>query len=119
MYAVQNFPIPPSLKQNSEKDGPKSKSVFKGIFTFPPEYSGIHPLFILSYRTAAHADRKQSPLALIGRQIRVPITMSFAEEEKVWHKRNKKVEQEKEKFNQQKGQNTAVLEKSAANISLC
>ena len=56
-------------------------------------------------------DKKQSPSALIGRQIRAPITMSFATEEKVWYKRNKEAEPESAKFILQKGQNTAVLEK--------
>ena len=58
-----------------------------------------------------HANRKQSPSALMGRQIRAPITMSFATEEKVWCKRNKEAEPERAKLILQKGQNTAVLEK--------
>ena len=61
-----------------------------------------------------HVDRKQSPLALMGRQIRAPITISFATEEKVWYKRNKEAEQERVKFILQKGQNTAVQEKKCS-----
>ena len=36
------------------------------------------PNLLLSYRTVPHADRKQIPSALMGRQIKAPITMSFA-----------------------------------------
>ena len=50
----------------------------------------------------------------MGRQIRAPITMSFATEEKVWYKRNKKAEPERAKFILQKGQNMAVLEKKGS-----
>ena len=68
---------------------------------------------LFSYRTVPYADRKQSPSALMGKQIRAPITTSFATEEKVWFKINKEAEPEpeKEKFILQKGQNAAVLEK--------
>ena len=37
--------------------------------------------------------------------------MSFATDEKVWYKRNKKAKPEREKFILQKGQNTVVLKK--------
>ena len=47
----------------------------------------------------------------MDRQIRAPIIMSFATEEKVWYRRNKEAEPERGKFILQKGQNTAVLEK--------
>ena len=52
----------------------------------------------------------QSPSALMGRQIRAPITMSFTTEKKVWYKRNKDAEPERAKFILQKRQNKAVLE---------
>ena len=39
----------------------------------------------------------------MGKQIRVPITMLFATEEKVWYKRNKEAEQERVNFILQKG----------------
>ena len=46
--------------------------------------------------------------------------MSFATEEKIWHKRNKKTEPERVKFILQKGQSTVVLEKKkAASMSSC
>ena len=70
----------------------------------------------LIYRTVPHADRKQSPSALIGRQIRAQITMSFATEEKFWYKRNKEAEPERSKAILQKEQNTAVLEKKGQPI---
>ena len=74
----------------------------------------------------SHADKKQRPSALMGKQIRAAITMSFATEKKFCYKRSKEAEPERAKFILQKGQNTAVLEekkkkkkkeKRAANIS--
>ena len=52
----------------------------------------------------------------MGRQIRAPITMSFATEEKVWYKRNKEAEPERAKFILQKGQNTAIQVKKGQPI---
>ena len=71
---------------------------------------------LLSYLMVPHVDREQTPSALMGRQIRAPITISFALEEKVWYKRNKEAEPERAKFILQKGQNMAVLEKKGQAI---
>ena len=72
------------------------------------------PNLLLSYRTVPHADRKQSPSALMGKQIRVQYTMLFATEEKVWYKRNREAEPERVKFILRKGHKTAVLEKECS-----
>ena len=77
-------------------------------------------VYIPNYRTVPQADIKQSPSALMGRQIRALITMSFATKGKVWYKINKEAEPGRAKFILQKGKNTTVLEKQrATNISLC
>ena len=47
----------------------------------------------------------------MGIQIRAPITMPFATEDKFWYKRNKEAEPGRAKFILQKGQKTIVLEK--------
>ena len=44
---------------------------------------------LLSYHTIPHAGRLESPSALMGRQIRAPLTMSYSPNEKVWYKKNK------------------------------
>ena len=77
------------------------QTVKMGLNAFSPFNQNIEayiPNLLLSYRTVPHADRKQSPSALIGTQIRAPITMSFATEEKVWYKRNKAAEPKRAKF---------------------
>ena len=96
------------------------KMDLKAFSPFNQNIEAYIPNLLLSYQTVPCADRKQSPSALMGRQIRAPITMSFATEEKVWYKRNKEAEPERAKFILRKGQNMAVLEKKgAANISSC
>ena len=78
---------------------------------------------LICYWTVLHADRKQSPSTLTGRQMGAPITMSLATEEKVWYKRNKEAEAGRANFILQKGQNAAVLEKKKrkreVNITSC
>ena len=51
----------------------------------------------------------------MARQIRAPITMSFATEEKVWYKRNKETKPERAN-GQKKG---CTRKKRAGNISSC
>ena len=66
------------------------QTVKMGLKAFSPFNQNIVayiPNLLLSYRKFPHADRKQSPSALMGRQIRAPITMSFATEKKVWYKK--------------------------------
>ena len=112
--AIQNTPIPPSVKWHSRKDGPNCKNEFKAFSPFNQNIKAYIPSLLLSYRTVPHANRKQSPSVLMGRQISAPITMSFATGEKVWYKRNKEAEPERAKFILQKGQNTAGLEKKSS-----
>ena len=101
-------------------DGGMVQTVKMGLKAFSPFNENIEAYIPNSYyRTVPHADRKQSPSALMSRQIRAPITILFATEEKVWYKRNKEAEPERAKFILQKGQNRAVLEKRTANISSC
>ena len=76
------------------------------------------PRLLLSYRTIPHAGRLESPSALMGRQIRAPLTMSFATNEKMWYKRNKDSRPEIVRFLMQKGQNTAIVDKENGNSVL-
>ena len=79
----KNTPIPHSVKWHSSKDGPNCKMDLKAFSPFNQNIEAYIPNLLLSYQTVLHADRKQSPSALMGRQIKAPITMSFATEEKV------------------------------------
>ena len=92
MYAIQNTPYQPQLNGIAER---KVQTVKMGL-KFSPFNQNIEtyiPNLLLSYRMVPH--RKQSPSALMGRQIRAPITMTFATEEKVWYKINKEAEPER------------------------
>ena len=59
------------------------KMGLKAFSPFNQNTEAYIPNLLLSYRTVPHADRKQSPSALMGRQIRIQITMLFVTEEKV------------------------------------
>ena len=72
------------------------KMGLKAFSHFNQNIEAYVPYLLLSYQTVPHADRKQSPSALMGRQIRAPVTMSFATEGNVWYKRNKETEPESE-----------------------
>ena len=114
VYAIQNNPQSNGIVERMVQT---IKMGLKAFSPFNQNIKAYFPNLLLSYETVPHADRKQSLWVLTGRQIKAPVTMSFATEEKVWYKRNK--ERERAKFIQQKGQSTAVLEKRAANISSC
>ena len=52
---------------------------------------------LLSYQMILQVGRKQSSM-LTGREIRVPITMSFSTKENVWYRKDKESNSEKAKF---------------------
>lgn len=64
---------------------------------------------LLSCRAIPHAGRRQSPPALIGRQIRVSIFTPFATNECMCYIKEKNSSPEKANFVMQKGVNTVLL----------
>ena len=60
------------------------------------------PRLLLSYFTIPHAGRLESPSALMGRQIRAPLTILYSINQKVWYKKNKESNPEKTEFIMQK-----------------
>ena len=48
----------------------------------------FRPRLLLSYRTKPYDGGLESPSALMGRQSRAPLTMSYSTNEKVWYKKN-------------------------------
>ena len=66
---------------------------------------------LLSYRTVPHAGRQRSPSALMGRQLRSPLTMSFEVNEPLWYTPKSGTSGEKVRFVVQSGHNTAVVYK--------
>ena len=73
---------------------------------------------LLSYRTIPHAGRLESPSALMGRQIRALLTMSYSTNEKVWYKKKKESNLERREFIMQKGHNTAIINREKGNSIL-
>ena len=74
------------------------KMGLKAFSPFNQNTEAYIPNLLLSYRTVPHADRKQSPSALMSRQIKAPITMSFVIAEKVWYERRKQRQRERSSF---------------------
>ena len=61
-----------------------------GLKAFEPYRDTIQtyvPKLLMSYRSIPHVRKVQSLFALMGRQIRTPITMSFSTNEKMWYKK--------------------------------
>ena len=67
------------------------------------------PKLLVSYRTIPHTGRLESPSALMRRQIRALLTMSYSTNEKMWYKKNKESNLEKTEFIMQKGHNTVLI----------
>ena len=63
---------------------------------------------LLSYRTIPHAGRSDSPSALMGRQLRSPLSMAFATDECLWYARPGQPPEEA-RFVMQHGTNTATV----------
>jgi len=64
---------------------------------------------LLSYRSIPHGGRTSSPSAMMGRQIRSPMTMSFHTGEPIWYRPKTSSPPEEAKFISQAGNNTAVI----------
>ena len=74
------------------------------------------PRLLLSYPTIPYARRLESPSALMGRQIRALLTMSYSTNEKVWYKKNKESNPERAEFIMQKGHNTAIINREKGTV---
>ena len=62
--------------------------------------------------------RLESPSALMGRQIRASLTMSYSTNEKVWYIKNKKSNPERIEFITQKGHHTVLINREKGNSIL-
>ena len=75
-------------------------------------------MLLLSYRTIPHAGRLEIPSALMGRQIRAPLTMSYSTNNKEWYKRNKESNQERAEYIMQKDHHTVMINREKRNSIL-
>jgi len=83
-----------------------------GLKAFSPSLGSVDAYLarmLLSYRSIPHGDRNASPSALMGRQIRSPITLSFQTGEKIWFRAKPSAIPEPATFISQAGNNTAIV----------
>ena len=88
------------------------QTIKRGIKAFLPN-SGTFDAFLakllLSYRSIPHGERNKSPSALMGRQLRCPLTMSFTSDAPLWFVPKPGALAEKANFIVQAGSNTALI----------
>ena len=68
------------------------------------------------YRSILYAGHVESPLAMMGKQIQSPITMSYSTNEKTWYKKHKDTPPKRVNFVMQKRHNTALINKNKRNM---
>ena len=102
---------PPYHPQSNGATERMVQTVKRGLKAFNKERSSFEAYvarLLLSYRTVPHAGRLQSPSALMGRQLRSPLTMAFDTDQCLWYKRPG-ASPEMARFVVQMGQNSAMV----------
>jgi len=87
-------------------------TVKQGLKAFSPNFGSVEAYLcrmLLSYRSIPHGERKSSPSALMGRQIRCPMTLSFETGDEVWYRAKNTSTPESAIFINQAGSNTAII----------
>lgn len=87
-------------------------TVKQGLKAFCPSFGNVDSYLcrmLLSYRSIPHGERRHSPSALMGRQIRSPMTFSFETGDNIWYRKKTTSSPESAVFISQAGSNTAVI----------
>lgn len=75
MQALRDTTISPSIKWYSGKAGTNHKKKYKKISTWTASH-------------LPHTGQIESPLALVGKQIRVLLTVSYSVDKRMWYEKN-------------------------------
>ena len=105
---------PPYHPQSNGAAERMVQTIKNGLKAYRPErgtFSAFLSRFLLSYRTIPHGNRTLSPSALMGRQIRSPLTMSYECDAPLWYQAKPGAKAEKAFFVVQQGMNTAIIKK--------
>jgi hypothetical protein len=87
------------------------KRGLKAYMKMRSSFSAYLTRLMLSYRSIPHANRGESPSALMGRQLRSPLTTAFETDMPLWYTTKPGQAAEKARFVVQEGQNTAIVVK--------
>ena len=88
------------------------QTVKKGLKAYAPSkgpFDAYLSRLLLSYRSIPHAACTESPSALMGHQIRSPLTMSFCIDAPIWYVPKSGSEPVKGNFIMQQGSNMALV----------
>ena len=112
IYGWKPYKTPPFHPQSNglaERMAQTVKTGLKHVLSKKKKIEVFLLRLLLSYCTLPYARRLESPLALMGRQIRAPLKMSYSTNEKNWYKKKKESNPERVEFIMQKGHNTAIM----------
>ena len=119
MSKIGCYKIPPYHPQSNGIAKRVIRTLKMGLKVFESYRDTIKtylPKLLMSYRSIPHAGKVQSPFALMKRQIRTPITMTFTTNEKMGYKKSKEADPEEANFIMQKGNNTAMIHMGNRNV---
>ena len=106
---VKTPPYHPQSNGIAERMVRTIKCGVKAFNKRPEDFNAYLSRLLLSYRTIPHGNRAMSPSALMGRQIRAPLTNAFNNYENIQYRQSPTHPPKRARFIVQEGQNTALI----------